>query len=72
MQGCVCVREGKGQSCGEHLDTIVLLNSAKTDAVPWDHSGYSKAQDRLSPSSFSPERRLRTPGYSGVSEVGKG
>lgn len=25
---------GKGQSCGERVDTSVLLSSAKTDAVP--------------------------------------
>lgn len=32
---CVCqFGLGKGQSCGEHMDPDVLLNSAKTDAVP--------------------------------------
>lgn len=33
----MCVRGGKGWNCGEHRDTNVLLNSAKTDAVPWAH-----------------------------------
>lgn len=66
----VCVSEtGKGQSCGEHMDTSVLLRSAKTDAVPWTRSGYSKPQDGLLLLSFPAERRLRTLGYSWVTHT---
>ena len=59
----------KVQRCGEHVNTSVLLSSAKTDAVPWTQSGYSKPQGRLLLPSFPSERRLRTPGYSWVTHT---